>query len=219
MPKPRAKRPSPALLISMTALFVAIGGSAYAAKKIGAKQIKKIAVSGAKINESSLGPVPSATNAENATNAVNAANFSRYCASGLKKASPGQTVTLLTVGPFTITGKCVDADAEVVAHSYITTSQAGSNLYGYASNYYEGDFNPAGGHRGGVVRRGPGREHIRRVVLQFRSVHRVSSRLGGWPDHPPGRIGERGLLRGIPLRLLGLGDERCLTPGEAESTV
>jgi hypothetical protein len=60
----------------------------------------------------------------------------------LKKASPGQTVTLLAVGPFTITGKCVDLGAEVAAHSYITTSQPGSNLYGYVSNYYEGNFNP-----------------------------------------------------------------------------
>jgi hypothetical protein len=162
MPKPRAKRPSPALIISMLALFVAIGGSAYAAKKIGTKEIKKNAittakikknavttakiknnaVNGAKVNESTLGPVPSATDAVNATNAVNAANFARFHTSGLKKASPGETVTLLTVGPFTIIGKCADLGAEKVARSYITTSQAGSNLYGYASDYQEGNFNP-----------------------------------------------------------------------------
>jgi hypothetical protein len=162
MQKPRAKRPSPALIISMIALFVAIGGSAYAAKKIGTKEIKKNAitaakikknavttakiknnaVNGAKVNESTLGTVPRAADAVNATSAANATNFSRYHTSGLKKASPGQTVTLLKVGPFTITGKCLDLGAEKAAHSYITTSQAGSNLYGYASSYYEGDFNP-----------------------------------------------------------------------------
>jgi len=157
----RGRRPSPALVISVIALFVAIGGSAYAAKKIGTKEIKKNAVTsakikknavtttkikndavtGAKVDESSLGSVP---NAENATNAATATNFSRYFTSGIKKASPGQPpVTLLTVGPFTITGKCEDAGGgEVVARSYITTSQAGSNLYGYVNALYEGDFNP-----------------------------------------------------------------------------
>ena len=40
MSKLRAGRPSPALVISLLALFVALGGSAYAATKIGTKDIK-----------------------------------------------------------------------------------------------------------------------------------------------------------------------------------
>src|ERR1700754_1158633 len=84
-----AKRPSPALLISLLSLFVALGGSAYAATKIGTGDIKpnavttskikngaittaKIkdnAVDGAKVNEGSLGTVPEATRAASAASA------------------------------------------------------------------------------------------------------------------------------------------------------
>ena len=86
-------RPSPALIIAVIALFVSIGGVGYAASKIGTNDIKnqavtkqKIAkkavstnriadgavktkrigddaVTGDKVNESTLGTVPSATNA------------------------------------------------------------------------------------------------------------------------------------------------------------
>jgi hypothetical protein len=89
-----SRRPSPALVISITALVVALGGSAYAASKIGTRQIKnnavttaKIrsraittaklannAVTGAKVNESTLGVVPNATDAQNAVNATFAQN-------------------------------------------------------------------------------------------------------------------------------------------------
>jgi hypothetical protein len=166
MSKPWGKRPSPALVISILALFVALGGSAYAASKIGTKDIKnnaitpaKIkknavttaklkdnAVTGSKINEGSLGSVPSAATATNATNAVNAENaknWSRYATSGLKKASVGQSVTLLTVGPFTMTGKCKDlGGGNIEAATYLTTSQPGSNMYSYEDSYYENDFDP-----------------------------------------------------------------------------
>src|SRR6476659_6507067 len=159
----RAKRPSPSLVISILALFVALGGSAYAASKIGSKDIKKNAitaakskknavttakikneaVTGAKIRESSLGSVPSADSAANATNAQNAQNFSRFFASGLKKASVGQTVPLLTVGPFTIVGRCVDKGGGLTqATQWITTSQVGSSMYSSGDSYYEANFNP-----------------------------------------------------------------------------
>lgn len=167
MPKIRAKRPSPSLVISILALFVALGGSAYAASKVGTKEIKnkaitaakikknaittaKIkneAVTGAKIKEASLGAVPHAVNADNAsnaTNAANAANFSRFSTSGLKKASVGQTVSLLTVGPFTITGKCADIGGGLTqATQWMTTSQAGSSMYSNGdTSHYEANFNP-----------------------------------------------------------------------------
>ena len=86
-------------VISVIALFVALGGASYAAvtlpkNSVGAKQIKKNAVERAKIKSnavdsskvkngsltgsdiklSSLGAVPSATNATNATNATHAAS-------------------------------------------------------------------------------------------------------------------------------------------------
>ncbi len=93
-------RITPSLVISMLALFVALGGASYAAigknsvgskqlkknavtsKKIKknavtAKKIKKNAVTGAKVKESSLSTVPEATHAgsaDSATNATNATN-------------------------------------------------------------------------------------------------------------------------------------------------
>ena len=85
--------------IALLALFIALGGTTYAAtalpaNSVGAKQLKKNAVinkkikanavtgakvkndslTGADVNESTLGTVPSATNATTATNATNATN-------------------------------------------------------------------------------------------------------------------------------------------------
>ncbi len=163
MSKIGSKRPSPALVISLIALFVALGGSAYAATKIGTKdikanaittgkikknaittaKIKKEAVTGAKINEGTLGTVPSATNATNATNAENAKNFSRFTTSGLVKLSAGQTVQLLSIGPFTFYSRCNDlGGGEVEVESFATTSQAGSNIASEEEEYYESDFEP-----------------------------------------------------------------------------
>lgn len=92
-------RPSPALVVACIALAVALSGTSYAAirlpaNSVGTKQLKKNAVkrskiaakavngskvaadslTGAKILESSLGQVPSATNAAHATNADSATN-------------------------------------------------------------------------------------------------------------------------------------------------
>jgi hypothetical protein len=87
-----ALRPSPAMVVAVIALVVALGGSAYAATQIGTNQIKsnaitaakiksnavtgaKIkngAVTGSKINLSSVGTVPSATHATTADSATKA---------------------------------------------------------------------------------------------------------------------------------------------------
>src|SRR5262249_52930438 len=78
--------PSPALVISLIALFIALGGTSYAAIKlpknsVGTKQLKKNAVTGVKIkngavtagkiNPSGL-TVPEATHATSADSATNA---------------------------------------------------------------------------------------------------------------------------------------------------
>lgn len=77
------------MVVSLIALFVALGGTSYAAVKLNGKNIKRNTVTGKQIKESSLGQVPkakvagsassaatatTATNATNATNAVNATN-------------------------------------------------------------------------------------------------------------------------------------------------
>ncbi len=169
MSKAWGKRPSPSLVISILALFIALGGSAYATGKIGTQNIKnnaitsakikknavtgaKIkngAVTGAKINAATLGTVPNATHAQSAdtagsaTTATNATNFSRYFTSGLKKASVGENVTLLTVGPFTFTGKCSEEGETQIAGVFLTTSGAGSNVWSYEhEGFWENDFDP-----------------------------------------------------------------------------
>lgn len=91
------RRPSAPLVISMVALFAALGGTSYAAAKITGKEIAKKTITGGnvatktlsgkkmkldtlggdQINEAKLGPVPNAdhaTNADTATNAGTAAN-------------------------------------------------------------------------------------------------------------------------------------------------
>jgi hypothetical protein len=87
-----SRRPSPALVISMIALFVALGGTGYAASQLNGKSLKNNSVpgkklknktitagkvkpdtlTGAQIKESTLGTVASASTATNAANAANA---------------------------------------------------------------------------------------------------------------------------------------------------
>ena len=88
MQRRRSRAPSPAFVISLIALFVALGGTGYAAihlpkNSVGTKQLKKNAVTGvkikngavtaAKINASGL-TVPNATHATSADSATNATN-------------------------------------------------------------------------------------------------------------------------------------------------
>jgi hypothetical protein len=88
------RRPSAPLVISVIALFAALGGTSYAAVKItgkeiakktikggnvanktlGAKKVKPDTLGGKQINESKLGPVPSADHASSADTAATAAN-------------------------------------------------------------------------------------------------------------------------------------------------
>jgi hypothetical protein len=113
----KLRRPSPALVISLIALFVALGGTGYAALKlpknsVGSKQLKKNAVTsskikagaitGAKVKNGSLtgadiqlgalGTVPSATNAANATNAGHASSADNATHAGNADTVGGETI-------------------------------------------------------------------------------------------------------------------------------
>jgi hypothetical protein len=89
-------------------------------------KIKNGAVTGPKVNVSTLGTVPNATHA---TTADTATNFSRYFNLGLKKASVGQTnVPLGSVGPFSFVGDCEGTTSEPYAHIFLTTSINGSEM-------------------------------------------------------------------------------------------
>lgn len=92
--------PSPALIISIIALFVALGGTSYAAVKLNGKNIKKGTVSGSalkkntltgtQIRESKLGKVPSAAVADRALSADTA--VSAASAATLAGIAPGSIV-------------------------------------------------------------------------------------------------------------------------------
>lgn len=103
----RIGRPSPALVISLVALFVAMGGVGYAAVVIDGKNLKNKSVAGkklknktvtggkvkgntlggAQINESKLGKVPSASRADSANSATSATTA--QSANTLAGAGPG----------------------------------------------------------------------------------------------------------------------------------
>lgn len=98
------RRPSPAMLVAIAALIVAMSGTAVAASSLvnGDKLIKKNSLSGnrlrnhsvqgSKIKVSSLGTVPNAGHASTADNATNATNAASATVSKITYAS--QTVTI-----------------------------------------------------------------------------------------------------------------------------
>ena len=70
----RIHRPSAALVVAIVALFIALGGTSYAAlmitgknvvnRSLGGKEMKKNTLDGGEIKESALGPVPKAIDAD-----------------------------------------------------------------------------------------------------------------------------------------------------------
>ncbi len=121
-------RVSSAHLIALLALFVALGSGAYAANKVGTKQIKNKAVSTQKLKGAAVttgkiadGAVTESklhnnavTTGKIANGVVTAKKLAEYTNSGLVKLSIGETRVLLTKGPFTFTAKCEDGGAGVV---------------------------------------------------------------------------------------------------------
>jgi hypothetical protein len=126
------RRPSPALVISVIALVVALGGTSYAAfslpsNSVGAKQLRNGAVTNAKIKNGAVtkaklslaGVVaPSATNADHAQSADNAVRLggqpaTAYLGSnallntGLRVLTPFHAgLVLLRNGPLSLTANC-----------------------------------------------------------------------------------------------------------------
>lgn len=126
-------------VVALLALFVALGGTAYAVKKLNGRDIvansipgtklKRDTLGGREINEAKLGTVPSAANAANAVNAIQAqkANEANVASSlggktaadfapaglvqssGLVKLAVGQEQTLIAKGPFTVRVVCAAA--------------------------------------------------------------------------------------------------------------
>jgi hypothetical protein len=101
-------RPSPATAIALLALFVALGGGAYAASRVGTSEIaaqavttKKLArdaVTGRKADEATFGPVPAA---ESLT------DRSEF----FFQLAPGQEEIVAQNGPLTLRAQCIDDPA------------------------------------------------------------------------------------------------------------
>jgi hypothetical protein len=143
----RIHRPSPALAISLIALFVALGGTGYAAVKVNGKNIKNGTIAGSKlksktitagkiknnaigaaeINEGKLGTVPRATDATNAANAANATNAVNATNAGTASKVSGRYVASKRATP--TSGASSDA-ARAAAPEIVLFSVGPLTLYG-----------------------------------------------------------------------------------------
>lgn len=117
----RNARPSPALAISLIALFVALGGTGYAAVKINGANLKNKSVSGAKLKNKTI------TGAKIKSNAVTGAKVK----GGSLTASDFKAGTLLQ-GPAGPAGKNgVNGAANVVYRTFLANT-AGNGALGEA---------------------------------------------------------------------------------------
>ena len=161
------KRFTYANVMSSIAVFIVLGGAAFAATQlpknsVGTKQLKKNAVNGSKVkngsltgadlNLSSLGTVPSAsnanhaasadnaTNAANATNATNAGNANTVAGMHVAKlnyvtgANAAKSVIFSADG-LTLYGECASKNLEFTATSSVDNSEI------YESGNYLGTYN------------------------------------------------------------------------------
>jgi hypothetical protein len=146
------RRPSAGVVIGVIALVVATSGTAFAAGELvnGDSLIKKNSLSGDRLKNgsitgkqiklSSLGPVPSARNAQDLDGhpasyftggSGGSGGSSGGSRSGLVTASGGQTATLGSFGPFTVTLKCNDDGAGTFdAEIDVTSNSANSAAFG-----------------------------------------------------------------------------------------
>ena len=150
------RAPSPALVVSVVALVMAMGGTSYAAFKIGTSQIKNGAVTNAKLANNAVGPAKIKNGGVTASK-INTSGLTvpnDQTASNFTQGSPNQpiTATTATIGSIQITttgSKRVIASAAVHAVNRV----AGAGVYLVCRNTIDGsagvndtDYaSPAGG--------------------------------------------------------------------------
>jgi hypothetical protein len=137
------RRPSAPLVISMVALFAALGGTSYAAAKITGKEIAKKTIKGGnvatktlsgkkmkldtlggdQINESKLGPVPNADHATAADTAANADKLDGIDSAALMLVKPrAYEVRHGTINDFG-SGAPLATLADLPAGTYVVTAK------------------------------------------------------------------------------------------------
>ena len=144
-------RPSPAMVVALTALVVAMAGTGYAASKINGSSIKKNSVpgnriekdslGGKQINESKLGQVPSAEQADSAASAdkVNGLSVVKI---NYRRDVGSPPETILNLAGLKIEASCGPLGAVA------TTTKEDSSLYGvadYPPNLDHDSFDYEGG--------------------------------------------------------------------------
>jgi hypothetical protein len=159
----RQRRPSPALLLSLIALLVGLGGTVYAASKINGKTIKKASIpgnrlkkntlTGKQIGESSLGTVPNANHASSSDQlqGKTAADFApagKVLTSGWVTASScgngcASRATLLNNGTFDLVGGCQGNTSGPGAFGFLRTDGASVPYFGGFSGFFEAANTPA----------------------------------------------------------------------------
>lgn len=147
-------RPQPAIIIACLALFVALGGTSYAAvklaknsvgtreiktngvssaeikaKAVAASEVKDDALTGTDINESTLGNVPSATSAASATTASNVGG-TEFKKINFRAANGTALTPILTAAGLTVSASCLGNIIDVSA----TTTKQDSSIYSYTSS-------------------------------------------------------------------------------------
>jgi hypothetical protein len=138
------KRPSPALVISILALFVALGGTSYAITQlpknsVGTTQLKKNAVTGAKVKDGSLsgadvdvatlGTVPAASSSNRANTAQTAdrassAGTADVAGTANSAATAGTARTADRAGTAGTADKAISADTAKAADKAATADSA-----------------------------------------------------------------------------------------------
>jgi hypothetical protein len=142
---PTRLRSSPALIVASLALFVAIGGSAYATVTISGSSIANHSIAGRKlinntltgtqIKESRLATVPHAANA----NTVGGITIRKvFYAPKTQSTTP---TTILDLGGLVLTATCGNGDLEVVMTSTVEHAHLASEMWNSA-----GDGSPDGLH-------------------------------------------------------------------------
>jgi hypothetical protein len=142
---PTRFRPSPALIVAIFALVVAMGGAAYATVVINGRSIAAHSIAGRKlidntltgrqINEARLATVPRAANA----NAVGGITVRKvFYAPRTNSTTP---TTILHVGGLVLTATCGHGDLDVVMTSTVDHAHLASEMYNSA-----GGGNPDGLH-------------------------------------------------------------------------